>query len=243
MFDKNQMRNRAFLFVMLLALLTISIGVVLYFSRFNSGYSKSSGDWSNFATFIGFFVNLASLFLLGYISFVTFRATTRFNDLQLRPHIYLTEDKVQDQRFGAGLTWVMVNRSNVPASNVIVRFTFMDKITWTKWIICFSLGRELKQELNWVFWPGIIQVCYANIENTRFFMYEIEDWIGTETEITREGYLQNLRQARQSFYANGQSLINTNNIKETILIILQIPDMNLGLQRVENFFRQEILKV
>lgn len=230
---------RTFWWIVALCFTFLLSGLVLYFLNFHSDYSKASSDWSNFATFISLFINVISLVLLATISFITFLASNRYNQLQLRPHIYLFEATRVNALLLSPRTWQMTNRSSVPAINVLVRYCFnRDEQSWTNWIICFSLGPNLTRELGWVNFADIIEICYTNIENSNSYLYNFKEYTGEERTITQQEYLSNLREAQGTCYPYTPEVITTNNLTENVINFYAQPVIGDFGQHLRNLLIQ-----
>lgn len=171
---------------------------------------------------------------------MTSKTTALFQERQLRPNIYIIEGKTISKDFTyTARTWKMINSSNVPANNVLVRYCFKRKLEdWTSWIICFSVGPKEVIELGWVNFADLIQVCYSDIESQRFYLYEISDWTGREKSINRNEYESNFAIALKKRKSDGP--IITNNIVEEDLILLfkNKPNTKQVLDELQNYLRE-----
>ena len=82
--------NRRIVFAVIAACFPVIVGFVIYFFKFSSGFSIDSKNWAEFGTFNRFFVNVSSLILIGIISYVTYKTTHTFNNLQVTPILDFT---------------------------------------------------------------------------------------------------------------------------------------------------------
>lgn len=174
------------------SILVLGIGFFLYFKYFNSNYSANSDDWANFATFNGYFVNIVSLLILGYLSYLTFVATEHYNKMQLRPILFLVTDipwQIENPPFKD--TWVVINGAKNPALNILVRYTeSRESNVFSRWVSCGSLAENGKLELFWVHWADKIEICFTDLSQEKYYLYEFLDFNGKTKQINRDDYLR-----------------------------------------------------
>jgi len=195
-FRQQNSSMKVFGLILIISLLILSGGFFLYFSHFNGQYSSKVDDWANFATFNGYFVNVLTLLILGYISFITYKATNNFNKLQIRPLLYLTVDYPQQIKNTFKDSWYVVNGANYPAINLLVRFTQdRQSQTFSKWVSCTSLSGTDKKELFWVHFADVIEICYSDLTEEKFYLLEYKDYNGKIKPISKTEYAANLSEA------------------------------------------------
>jgi hypothetical protein len=154
-----------------------------------------SEEWANFASFNGYFVNVLSLLIIGYISFITYKATNNFNKLQISPLLYLTIDSPSQVK-NLKDCWYVINGANYPAINLLVRYTFDRKINeYSKWVSCTSLSGNDKKELFWIHWADKIEICYSDLTQERFYLLEYVDHNAKNKPISEKEYVSNFNDA------------------------------------------------
>lgn len=176
-------------------LIIIIVGLILYFINYNSDFSANSNDWANFAIFNGYFINVISMLIIGYISFLTFQTTQSFHKLQIQPLLYLTVDT--PQRIANSIfkdSWYVLNAAKYPAINLLVRYC-RDSNKYTKWVSCTSLAENQKIELFWIQYANKIEICFTDITKEKFYLFEFQDYNGKTKEIKKDEYQQNLNEA------------------------------------------------
>lgn len=187
---------RSFIWIIISSIVIISLGLILYFTHFSGGYSDKGNDWSDFATFNGYFLSIINLVILGYISYVTFQTTHAFNRLQIRPLLFITLDKPEQIIGTFKDSWYVTNGAKNAALNLIVRYsTNRNTEAFTKWVSCTSLAENQRLELFWIHWADKIEICFTDLANERFYSFEFMDYIGQTKEITRDQYLAFLQEA------------------------------------------------
>lgn len=191
------MRN--LIWIIILSIAIISTGLILYFSHFKGAYSNDAGDWADFATFNGYFLSIINLMILGYISYITFQTTHTFNRLQIRPLLFITLDKPEQITGTFKDSWYVNNGAKNAALNLIVRYT-TNKNTepYTKWVSCTSLAENKRLELFWVHWADKIDICFTDLTNERFYLFEFMDYNGRTREISQDHYLAFTQQASEN---------------------------------------------
>lgn len=180
-----------------ISILVLGIGFFLYFRYFNSSYSTNSNDWANFATFNGYFVNIVSLIILGYLSYLTFVATEHYNKMQMRPIVFLVTDtprQIENPPFKD--TWFVVNGAKNPALNILVRYAeSRDSKEFSRWVACGSLAENSKLELFWVHYADKIEICFTDLSQEKYYLYEFLDFNGITNQINKKDYLRNFQDA------------------------------------------------
>ena len=200
------MKKLKFLWIIVISILIIISGFILYFSGsillylvdYNSHISDISSDLANFAIFNNYFLGLISLILLGYISFITYRTTNNFYNIQLRPLVFATLDKPERiQKNHNNLSWYVVNGAKSPALNLIVRFS-KDPHRYTKWVACTSLAEKQRLELFWVRPALKIEICYSDVTEENFYFYEYQDLSGKTKKIEKSEYMTYWEEAKKN---------------------------------------------
>lgn len=185
-----------FKWLIIFSLFIITIGLLLYFSVYNFGFSQISSDWANFAIFNSYFINIVSLVILGYISYLSYITTKRFNLLQLQPVLFLTIESPEKIKNVFKDSWYLNNGTKYPATNLLVRFSVNRKNDqFTKWISCWSLAEGQKLELFWIQYADIIEASYSNMSNERFYLLRCSDNTLVTKEINKYEYSQFLKEA------------------------------------------------
>lgn len=181
------MRN--LIWIILLSIIIIVLGLILYFSHFSGTFSDKSNEWSDFATFNGYFISVINLIILGYISYITFQTTNTFNRLQIRPLLFITLDKPEQIIGTFKDSWYVTNGAKNAALNLIVRYTTdRNSGEFTKWVSCTSLAENQRLELFWIHWADQIEICFTDLTNERFYSFEFKDYNGQTKEITRQQF-------------------------------------------------------
>ena len=174
-----------------MSVFVLGAGLFLYFKYFNSRYSTESDDWANFATFNNYFVNIASLLILGYLSYLTFVATEHYNKMQLKPILFLVTDtprQIKNAPFKD--TWVVVNGAKNPAINLLVRYTEgRESKIFSRWVSCGSLAENGRLELFWIHWADKIEICFTDLTQEKYYRYEFQDFNGKTEQIKQPDYL------------------------------------------------------
>jgi hypothetical protein len=193
----------------------LGIGFWIYFTHFNGQASVDSRNWADFATFNGYFVGIINMLFVGIIGFITYRTTHEFNLTQLRPLIILATEEPITRTGQNPISWYVVNGANSPASNVLVRFSFEpDGDTFSKWVSCYPLSANSKQELPWLHWANRIEVCYADITEKKFYRYMFKDLTGETKSISMKEFNGCLKEAKD----NRDN--NTTNLRDKLIIHL-----------------------
>lgn len=162
--------------------------LMLYFYVFHYGLSKETGDWANFAVFHGYFINIGTLMLIGYISFLTYKTTNRFNQLQHLPILFFTSEQsklLPDHSFN---TYYIRNGSSASALNVIVRYRISREGSFSKWVSCTPIAPDSALEIPWVNYPDTIQVCYSDFTAENYFLYHYEDFVGKNQNLSSKDF-------------------------------------------------------
>lgn len=200
------MNGIKFLWLIIISALIIVGGFLLYFlgsillylADYNSNISDISSDLANFATFNSYFIGLISVIILGYISFITYRTTNKFNRLQLRPLLFITLDKPEKiQNEFINESWYVENGAKSPALNLIVRFS-KDAGKYTKWVSCTSLAEKQRLELFWIRPALKIEICYSDIMEENYYLFEFQDLHGKTKELGKSEYLQYSNEAKKN---------------------------------------------
>ena len=187
---------KTLILIVIFSIIVFSLGIVLYFTHFNGGYSKETNDWADFATFNGYFLSIINLIVLGYISYLTFQASLTFNRLQIRPLLFLSVDKPEQIKGAFKDTWYASNGAKNAAINLVVRYTTnRNSEPYTKWVSCVSLAENHRLELFWIHWADKIEISFSDLTSERFYLFEFMDYTGQTTEISRERYSSFLQQA------------------------------------------------
>jgi hypothetical protein len=170
----------------------------LYFTHFNTSFSKVSNDWANFATFNSYFVSVISVIILGYISVITYKTTDNFNRLQIKPLLFLALDKPEKVQNEFIIdSWYVENGAKSPAMNLLVRYS-TDKDTFTKWVSCTSLAEKQRLELFWVRYAHKIEISFSDITEKNYYLLEFQDIHGKTRQIKKEEYLDYLDKAKKN---------------------------------------------
>jgi hypothetical protein len=236
------MNRRQLIWLITICATTLLTPLILYFSIFHNGLSRDSSRWRDFATFIALFVTIVNMLLIGSISLITSRATAFFQERQLRPHIFISEGTKINTALTSYRTWQLTNSSSAPAINILVRFCFHRSTgDWTKWVICFSLKKDGLRELGWINFADVIEVCYSDLANRRWYLYRFADYIGQETFVAEQVFTTISNQARQTFFHGTKDIVTTNNLTEGLInhIAALSPESNINLA-VDGYLRRHI---
>lgn len=183
-------------FLLLLSISIIVAGLILYFTHFSRTFSNNASDWADFAAFNSYFLSIVTLIILGYISLLTFRTTHAFNRLQIKPLIFITLEKPEQITGQFKDSWYVNNGAKNAALNLIVRYTTNRKSEpFTKWVSCTSLAENRKLELFWIHWADKIEICFSDLTDDRFYLFEFMDYYGHTREISRENFYTYLKEA------------------------------------------------
>jgi len=220
-------------------ILIISAGLIIFFSHFNQGYSNDRSVWGDFATFNGYFLSIVNLIILGYISYVTFQTTHTFNRLQIRPLLFITLDKPEQITGAFKDSWYVSNGAKNAALNIIVRYTLnRNTEPFTKWVACTSLGENHRLELFWVHWADKIDICFTDINNERYYLFEFMDYNGRTTEINLAQYSQFLKQAADNRDFN---LTHTRDKLEEYIASERQKGVNPMIDYEDNFIKKHLI--
>lgn len=183
--------------IIVLSLIIILAGLILYFTHFRFRFSSDSNAWSNFAIFNGYFLSIVNLVILGYISFITFQTTQAYNNLLIKPLVYINLDGPEEIKSSVKDCWYVNNGAKYPALNLIVRYTFLDQNIkkCTKWVLCTSLAESQRLELFWIHWADKIEICYTDLTEAKCYLYEFANYQGKTIEITKEQYFDYQKEA------------------------------------------------
>jgi hypothetical protein len=198
------MKRLGFLELIAISIVILLLGYILYFTNFNTNFSKNSDEWANFATFNSYFTSLISIMILGYISIITYKTTDKFNKLQLKPLLFLAldkPDKVQEHLIDS---WYVENGSKSPAMNLLVRH-MTSEATYTKWISCISLSEKQRLELFWVRFANKIEICFSDITEEYYYLLDFQDMYGKINLISKAEYLKFLEESKNN---RGNNIIN-----------------------------------
>jgi hypothetical protein len=173
------------------SIVVVAFGIVFYLIHFTGTLDRDSKTWSDFATFQGYFVNLASLILLGVIGYMTFQTTVSFNAQQLRPLLILTNEpsqfiKQSMPNVGTQLvpsSWYLLNGANVPSGNIFIRFSLSPTGKFTQWVAAYPVSSNGKQEIPWIHLSHSIEVLYSDISASRFFLMSLTNLRSVTTEV------------------------------------------------------------
>ena len=189
---------KKFIGLIIISGLIILIGLLIYFSKHNLSLSNISEDWANFAIYNGYFLSIVNVLILGYISFITYQTTYRFNKLQNQPLIYLNVDipeMVKNEYIKD--SWYVSNGAKSSAVNLLVRY-WINSTNCTKWVSCTSLAEKQRLELFWIKFAYRIDICFTDITEDNFYILEFKDMHGITTEIKKEKYYFNLEEAKNN---------------------------------------------
>ncbi len=184
------MKKNSYYLYLLIAVTSvfILIGFFTYFHKFNGELSNNDQNWSSFSTFMSLFVNLASLILIGYISFITFYSTNKFNELTHRPFLDLTVQSTSEvMLFNIVKVWYIFNCTNAAARNIKLVF-WMNNNTKSKFIICYSVPGNKMIELNWLHYISKYEIYYSDILEENFYKLTYQNLGGITTEISHEEF-------------------------------------------------------
>lgn len=176
-------------------LLKISFGVLIfglvtYFLKFNGCISDNDQNWSNFSTYIGLFVNISTLILIGYISYETFITNNKFNELTHRPFLDLTvEPPAKNLPLSIVTAWYIFNCTNAAARNVKLIF-WMNNNKKSKFINCYSVPGNKMIELNWLHYIQKFEIYYSDLLEENFYKLSYQNLSGITTEISIEDFNQ-----------------------------------------------------
>jgi hypothetical protein len=171
------MRRFPIWLLIVICILIVTTGLSIYFYRFHSGLSFQQGVYGTFGDYLNPFLTFISIVLLSYISIRANQLTETFNQIQLQPHLYLTMER--STIVAGDEDWIICNGYDAPGINILVRMTFnRTSGSYTRWVNCFSLGKDLKKEMVWVRWADEIQVMCSDISGRRFFSIIYRDWTG-----------------------------------------------------------------
>ena len=176
----------------------LSFGLFTYFFNFNGCVSSNDQNWSNFSTYIGLFVNISTLVLIGYISYETFITNNKFNELTHRPFLDLTvEPPSKNLPLNIVTAWYIFNCTNAAARNVKLIFWMNDKIK-SRFINCYSVPGSKMIELNWLHYIQKFEIYYSDLLEEKFYKLSYQNLSGVTSEISSEEFNQ-IRNAK--FYS------------------------------------------
>lgn len=189
----------AFWCVVIAAILMLSIGPFLYFIQHGCKFSSNPTEWSAFAVFNGYFVSIASVIVLAYISYIAHKSTEYYNKLNIQPVLYsFVKPSIKWPGYDQ---WYIVNASKYPVMNVIVRYKYEEKetkkvTTQSKYIACSCLAGNTEEELFWMSGATTIDVYFTDITNRYYFKLQTEQYINSVISILKEEYQEVLEKAK-----------------------------------------------
>ncbi|QNA43195.1 hypothetical protein [Lacibacter sediminis] len=150
-----------------LSIVFIVVPVIVYRLNFGGFMSDSKGDFGTFGDFMNPFLSLTSIILLGYISLQTFITSRNYNEIQLRPHLFLEE--VSSSMANHSFVWQLTLVSEAPAVNVFVRFN-LGGANFTKWVLCPPFSKnKTPLVLTWIRSAPSIELMYSDITGQNIY--------------------------------------------------------------------------
>jgi hypothetical protein len=171
----------------ILCLFVLIYGIVLYFHQFSGSFSNLQAVWGAFGDYTNMLISFVNLIILSWIGIISYRTTNRFNQVQLRPQLFMSTDfREADHNMDS---WFIRNAFEAPAINVFIRFTMdIKQKKYTKWTTCFSVGRDQYKEMDWIRFPDEIQVVWTDIIYRHFYKMSYSNWNGQHTRIGKKEY-------------------------------------------------------
>ncbi len=190
-------------FIIIAISAVLLLGLILYFYNFHDSLSKNPSDWSYFASFQGIFISIASLILLGYISYMSFKLTDSYYKQQNRPIIEISHGQYKvNENVNLESCWYLINCSKSVARNVIIRFKMNRKEDYSKWVSCYAITDNISQPLIWIHYADVINVCYTDSLYENFYEFEYKDIRGTTKTIHKNIYDEYLKVAENNSHGN-----------------------------------------
>ena len=164
-----------------LSITLLFIGLISYYNNFDKVISTEPAEWADFATYLSLFVSISNLIFLGVISYITYKTTSTFNNLQTTPLLDFTVKYVDDKD-----SWYLINCSNASARNISVRF-HSDNIV-SKWVACYSIVGSSELELPWLRFATKIEAAYTDAMSENYFITSYENLTGEFDKISKSQF-------------------------------------------------------
>lgn len=191
------MKQKHLILIIVISILNLVIGVALYFYNFQGALSSNSSDWNNFSGYLSLFVNICSLLLIGYVSYLTYdinkiatNTALESQKIQNTPILdVLNEQSIKFPQFNTDSSY-LICLSNVGARNIHIRMFIEDGLGEIKtyWVLMNGLIGNSKFEITWLQHYRKFEICYTDAINTRFFLYEYDTIRGRHSEIKSKDF-------------------------------------------------------
>lgn len=130
----------------------------------------------------------------------------------------------------------VVNISNAPAQNIVMRYKLDRNEYYTSWITCFTLPQQQKNEIFWLRYPNTIQAVYHDRSGKRFYRSTMQD-SATITETITEDEYRNIAAEGMAYRNHNNSILRVSFMNFLNLkLILYNNDIDRALQDFREFY-------
>jgi hypothetical protein len=193
------MRN--IILITALSAFIILAGFGLYLYIFHNGFSLASDDWGNFGDYISVFINVASLFIVAYISFITNEINQRslnvaasaqidnlaFQERQQQPVLdFAVKRPRADYQPTYRESWHLINCSNAAARNISLRLFTGNEVSF--FISLYAVQQNDIIEFPWLRFASRLELVFTDPFDMRFFRLVVENLRSRMVEISRDEY-------------------------------------------------------
>jgi hypothetical protein len=194
-----------------IASILILLSLLLYFFKFHGPLSSNSSDWSNFASFISLHVNVASLILIGYVSYLTYqinidavkisensmkisedslKVTKNSITIQNTPVLDIISDRSINYPNENVFSSFIVCLSNCAARNIHIRMyiKYGGEELQTYWILMNCIVGNTKIELSWLQRYSRLEICYTDSLASDYYLYSFDTIRGCHIQIEQDTF-------------------------------------------------------
>lgn len=179
----------------IIALIIFLFLVPLFMLLTNTVFQVKFTEWSNIATFCTYFVTIINLILIGYISYLAYKTSDSYNNLIIKPILYLVNKESTKFNIKGQNAWYVVNGAKHSAMNLLVRYNLTEEGKFTKWVACNSLGENQETELFFILNANKIEICYTDITSKKYYRLDFKDFSGVINDINEDCYKMYLKEA------------------------------------------------
>lgn len=163
-----------------ISIFLIAIGLLLLLLRF-----FTTSDIGNASTYIG-----AVFTAFGFLVMMqSNKKSEEIQNLAVTPELTFTlyDPSIEmPDRFSNSVK--VVNFTDAPALNLIIRFKKHKDDDYSRWVTCFTLPAQSREELFWLKFPDVIQVAYHDRQKKNFFVTTFHDSQPIPKRITKKEY-------------------------------------------------------
>lgn len=200
------MKSNIFKYILSASILIILSSAVLYFYKFHGSLSSNSSEWNNFASFISLYVNISSLLLIGYVSYLTYqinkdavkisensmeisgdslKVTRDGIMIQNTPVLDIINDKSNYYPNENVFHSFIVCLTSCAARNIHIRMylSYGGEELQSYWILMNCIVGNSKIELSWLQKYTRLEICYTNSLDSDFYLYSFNTIRGSHMKI------------------------------------------------------------